>query len=209
MGKITLLQKQKRNRQRMNLHIDGEYYCSLDAEVALRHGLFEGQELDCADFAMLIGEDEWRSAMDTALRYLAQARTTWEIREKLKKKDYNDELIQEILDKLDDWGYLDDLSYAAALIKDRTAGGKSRREIGEVLYRKGVPREIADAAWEQVSPDTERDAARLYAEKRLKDPGDRVAVAKLKNTMYRKGFPGEMIDDALSGLDAKEEDGDA
>lgn len=209
MGKITLISRQKRNRERLNLHVDGEYFCSMDEEVALRHGLFVGQEVDAADFAALFAEDERKSAMDTALRYLARARTTKEIGDKLAEKGYGEETTAVVLEKLAGWGYLDDLSYAAALIKDKLSGGKSRKEIDYALYLKGVDKETAREAWEMVQPDAEREAAIRYARKRLKGAPDKQARARVKNAMYRKGFGGDCIEAAFSELEAEEEDGDA
>lgn len=66
---ITSIQAQQRNRNRVNIHLDGEYAFSLDRVAAA--WLSVGQKLTENDIDRLLSKDEYESALGKALRYLS------------------------------------------------------------------------------------------------------------------------------------------
>ena len=84
MSKITRLQAGSRQRQRVNVYLDGEYSFSLTAEVALREGLHVGQELSSDHIAALSQADDLQKCLDAAARYLGyRPRSESELRQRL------------------------------------------------------------------------------------------------------------------------------
>jgi len=64
VGVITALEAQKRNKERVNIYIDGQYAFSLTLMEAAR--LKKGQSLTEAEVAALQGEDTVLRAVDSA-----------------------------------------------------------------------------------------------------------------------------------------------
>ena len=72
MSEITRLEPKPKNPDRLNLHLDGKYYCSIDALVAAKHTLYVGKEIDGAVLDKIIWESDRQRAFDKALDYLSR-----------------------------------------------------------------------------------------------------------------------------------------
>ncbi|MBQ8166864.1 MAG: regulatory protein RecX [Lachnospiraceae bacterium] len=93
------------------------------------------------------------SAFDKAVNLLAfKDRTTQEIIQKLKEKGYSDDDIEETVDKLSYYGYLNDQNYTISYIKDN-ASKKGKKLITNELSKKGVDKSVIDFACEEVEID--------------------------------------------------------
>ena len=75
------------------------------------------------------------------------------------------------------------------------ARGCGAGRVRQELMRRGIPRELSDEALGAMPEGNDR-LDRLIAAK-LKDPADRDAVRKLSASLYRRGFSGEEIREAL------------
>ena len=85
-----------------------------------------------------------RTVRECALALLEfRDRTEWELRQKLKEREYSAEEIDETVLFLKEYRYLDDEAYAGRYIRS-CAARKSRRQIRADLEHKGVSREIID-----------------------------------------------------------------
>jgi regulatory protein len=75
--------------------------------------------------------------------------------------------IENVIERLEGLGVLDDVSYAASQAKTLRARGSSGRAIRAKLGAKGLDRETIDAAAaEQMGDEQELTAARRYAKRR-------------------------------------------
>ncbi len=112
-----------------------------------------------------------------------------------------DEWIDEILTKMEGWGYLDDAKYAADKAKAMRRRGASRRKIQAKLAEKGIDRQLADEALEEEEGDAERAAADKLVKRRKfgRDPERR---QKELAALARAGFS---YDVAKAALDAPPE----
>ncbi len=108
-------------------------------------------------------------AFDRAAGYLAiQPRTEKEIREYLKKKEYSQSQIDDAIEKLREYRYLDDVAYGVSFIRQAAGKGWGRNKIDRSLMEKGVSRSDCEAAWDQLAEDAEdgMEAANLFDEKK-------------------------------------------
>ena len=71
-----------------------------------------------------------------------------ELREKLGKDGYEEEIIDQIIAYVDSYHYLDDARVAGSYIRIRK-DGKSRRELEYMLRQKGISEEDISAAMEE------------------------------------------------------------
>jgi regulatory protein len=159
-GIITGLQFQKRNKERVNVYIDGEFAFGLDAVQAA--GLRKGQELTAAEIETLKQQDAKRKALDQAMRFLSfRPRSQAEVETYLKKKKVDDETISEIIGRLKELEYLDDEAFARFWIENRQRfKPRSKLALRYELQQKGIDRDVAavttadvdeeEAAWQAV-----------------------------------------------------------
>ncbi|WP_100813787.1 regulatory protein RecX [Microbacterium lacus] len=92
-------------------------------------------------------------------------------------------------------GYLDDARLAEQLVYAATSRkGQGRRAISQTLSGRGIPREVVDAALDEL-PDDEAERALDFARQKARSMGslDReAAVRRLHGQLARRGFGGSM-----------------
>jgi regulatory protein len=131
------------------------------------------------------------------LRQLTMApRSRAQLEDKLRQKNCDPEVAREVLDRLTEVGLVDDEAYAAMLVRSQQSGrGLARRALARELSRKGVDRDVADQALEQVGAEDERDRARRLVDKKLRTMHglDRqVQTRRLAGMLARKGYSSSM-----------------
>jgi len=142
--------------------------------------------------------DERAKARGRALRYLqARERSPLEVRERLKRYGYDDDLVAELTAWLEDIGLLDQERFARSLATARLNAGWSRRRILAELAGKGVPPFEAEAAVGVVTAASlESGAGGPGAE----DPGDdENGEDALLIGLVRRRFGRQLADDPEGG----------
>jgi regulatory protein len=187
-GIITKLEAQKRNKQRVNIYLDGEYAFSLTVDDATR--LRKGQQLDEAQAAALLLEDELQRAVDLAARFLSyRPRSTHEVRHNLAQKAFSPSVIDAALARLEQLGYLNDADFAAFWVRERnTFKPLSQRALRFELRQKGVPDAIIDEALAALDAATIAYRAAERQAQRLRGTSRRVFQEKLLALLQRRGF---------------------
>lgn len=193
MRKITALKQQKRDKTRVSVYLDDEFAFGLSAEVAA--GLYTGQMLSEDTIRELQGKETFARAKESAFRYLSyRPRSIEEMKRNLYRKEYDERLIEEVIAYLVDHEYLDDEAFAAYWVEQREAfKPRSRLAIRQELYEKGVPRNIAERAVEEVD---EHEAAERAADHRLRRWAHlprKEFRRKLGNYLRRRGFTYDII----------------
>jgi len=188
MNKITALTAQKRNKERVNVYLDGKFAFGLAVEAAV--GLRVGQTLTPVEIAELQDRDQFARAKEKALRYLTyRPRSESEVRRNLQQKGYEDDLITGVIHYLKERDLLDDEAFAAYWVEQReTFKPRSRLALRQELREKGVARRVIDAA---VAGVDEYASAERAAEKRARRwehlPYDEFRK-KMGGYLKRRGF---------------------
>lgn len=73
MGKITDIQKQKRNKTRVSVYIDGEFVCGLDEITAASARIKIGDEISADELKAVVCRSEINSAFERAVNYVSYA----------------------------------------------------------------------------------------------------------------------------------------
>ena len=126
--------------------------------------------------------------------------TEKELRQKLEngKTEYTEEQIDGAIAYVKSFHYVDDGRYACKYI-EAMQSRKSRRQIEQELYQKGVDRELIQEAFEETGEVPEEEQIARWMEKRNFHPEE--ADLKEKQRMYaflaRKGFRAENIQRAM------------
>jgi regulatory protein len=100
-------------------------------------------------------------------------------------------LITELIDRFVDLGYLNDTVFAEQLVLSAVERrGEGRRAVASTLLKRGIPRDIADAAIAEM-PDDDAERALEYARSKARGVGgkdDDAALRRLAGQLARRGY---------------------
>jgi len=191
--KITALEVQKRNPNRVNVYLDGEFAFGLARIVAA--WLRVNSELDDEKIKQLQVEDARERAIQQALIFLSyRARSEAEIRQNLRKHEIPEEIIGSTLERLRRDGFANDHGFAKAWVDNRSEfRPRSRRMLAMELWQKGIDEESTSAALENIDEDAlAYEAARKRAP-RFKELDWNDYRNKLSAFLARRGFSYSVI----------------
>lgn len=191
--KVTALKVQTRNKNRVNVYLDGKFAFGLAKIEAARLRL--GQALDEAAVARLQEADQREQVHERALKFLSiRPRSEAEVRENLRKHGIAELLIDQELERLRQSGWLDDRHFAKLWVENRAAfRPRSKRALQVELRRKGVAPAALKAAL--AGADDEASAYQLAAQRarRLASLPRPEFRRKLAEYLARRGFDYETI----------------
>ena len=146
-------------------------------------------------------------AWNLLLDWVAQAeRSSFQARNFLKKKLFDQATIDAILDDFRENNYLDDARFAAMLIRSYSCRRASKREIVAKLRAQRIPTSVWDPLLAELySPAEAKDTLAELLAKYCATPRD-LPRPKLREKaftfLYRKGFDLEDIQAAWNSLDS-------
>lgn len=209
MGEITAITRQKNNAKRCSIFVDGRFYCGMRLETVLANRLRCGQEVEASDLDRMQFESESGEAFDRALTHISSSmKTRRQMEDFLRGKGYVPAVIDDVLRRLEEYGYVDDAEYARAYAEGaRKDSGRRAVEAG--LLKRGVPAEIAAEAAAGISDAEEEETALRLLRKymRGKEP-DEATLRRAARYLSGRGFGYETVRAALRGL-PEETDEDA
>lgn len=197
--KITKIEIQKKNKNRVNLYLDEEFFCGLSLETVLKNHLKEGIEVEEDKIKFLVFETEKEMALSKAVGYISKCqKTKKEVYKYLIQKGYDEEIINYVISKLEEYNFVDDTLYAKNYIKFKNKNSGSRK-IEMELKQKGINEEVAKESLEKYSND--REFVLMVATKYMKN---KEKDLKNKQKAYRhlvsRGFISEDIIFALNQI---------
>lgn len=186
---ITALQVQQRNKERVNLYLDGTYAFSITALEAAR--LRVGQRLSEAEVAHLKAQAEVDRAYERTLRFLTyRPRSEAEVAKYLASKGVEGDVQAEILAKLRRLRLVDDDAFARFWVETRVQSHPlGRMALRAELRLKGVPDEAIEKALRALDEEESAYRAARKQARRYADLNDRQAQKKLGAFLIRRGFP--------------------
>jgi regulatory protein len=146
-----------------------------------------------------------------------RARSRAELADSLARKGVEDDVARRVLDRLAAAKLVDDAAFAEQWVSSRHRHqGLGKRALAGELHRKGVERETATTAVEEISRDDEHARARALVDRRLPSLArheDAVAARRLVGMLARKGYDAgvayTVVREALAERPAAERDGEA
>ncbi|MEG1706551.1 MAG: hypothetical protein RR291_03550, partial [Clostridia bacterium] len=108
MSQVTRLEVQKKNKLRVNLYLDDEFFCGLDAVTALSNHLEVGVNVDETKLYDVLMASESSSAFTRSIDYLSRTmKTEKQMRTYLLGKGYAEQVVDIVVCKLKDYCYID------------------------------------------------------------------------------------------------------
>ena len=198
-NQITDMQVQKNHPSRLSIFLDGNFYCGVSEEVAIKHQLKKGTTIDENELKELLHDEELSNAKKYVYTILARRMySSSEIRKKLKEQGYTDEIIDNVILMMEGYGYLNDKTFAEEWIQSRRQNNpKGKIVLKRELTQKGIEGDIIEEVFNQsfdesqqseIALDMARRKSRSY---RNDDPIS--ARRKLQGYLIRRGFDFETV----------------
>jgi regulatory protein len=186
--RITALKLQKRNHQRVNVYLDGEYAFGLARILAA--WLAVGTELSDEKIAQLQAEDQREMAYQRALNLISfRPRTEVEIRQNLRRHNMEEETIQYVLERLKDNGLVNDAGFAQIWVDNRAElRPRSRRALAFELKQRGVDSAIIEQTLDKVDDSAMAYQAAHRQAHKIKNYEWREFRLKMLRYLAQRGF---------------------
>ena len=200
MAKVTALTRQKRNKERVNVYLDGTYAFGLTLITAVQLRL--GQELTEADIDALKVEDGYEMAKQKAINFISyRPRSVSEVRQNLAAKEFSQATIDQVVERLQALDLLNDAAFVQYWLEQRNSfKPRSQMALRGELLKKGVSLETINDAITDVD---ETAVALLAAQKQqhrwrsLSEPEFR---QKAGGFLQRRGFGYGIVKETLDAI---------
>jgi len=196
-GRISALKVQKRDRQRVNVYLDGEFAFGLSRITAA--WLHIGQELSDEKINELQAQDASEAAYQRALKFLNyRARSSREVRRNLESHAVPEEVIERVLERLQGSGLIDDTRFAQDWIENRSEfRPRSRRMLAYELRQRGLPTDQIDLALNELDDESLAYQAALKQARKLRELEWLEFRQKLSGFLARRGFAYQEVQSAV------------
>ncbi len=141
---------QEKRKDRCNLFIDGEFYAGVSLETVMKFRLKAGTETNEKELGEMLAEAEKSEALEKAFSYVSETlKTKRQVKEYLLRKGFSEKACFYAIDKLKEYGYINDAEYAKRFIES-TGKTQGKRLMAFKLMAKGVRKEEIESAYEEV-----------------------------------------------------------
>jgi len=204
MPRVTKIEPQKKNPKRRSVFLEGKFAFGLDEEVLYKYGLKEGEEVEQKKIGLIIQSETKKKAKEAALKFLSyRRRSEKEVRDKLKKKEFAKDLIDEVIEDLKRVNLINDYDFACAWIRDRVSNNpRGKALLKQELWKKGIKKEIIEKVLKEYfkNADEELNLAKKLMEKRKKRYANlekNVAKRRMIDFLLRRGFSYDIVKQVL------------
>jgi regulatory protein len=212
MPLVTRISEQKRRANRRNVYLDGSFAFGCNLNVVAKFRLREGMNLSEEQVRLIQHGEVKQECFDKAMEALqSRLHSRSELRSKLMRREYGEEVVNAVLDDLSRMGYVDDERFAKtkALSAAQHKQHGRRRAFME-LRKAGVSGAVADKALTDVYSEHDSTAvARRLAEKqapRLRKLEPVAARRRLVGMLQRRGFDYDAIKPVVDDVLGREQD---
>jgi regulatory protein len=210
---ITAITAQQKDKNRINVMVDGKYRFSLDIFQYADLGIKVGREYTEEELVELETESQFGKVYARALEYcLMRPHSAKEMRDYLYRKTrdvmtktktgelkirpgVSATITQRVFDRLVEKKYIDDEKFARFWVENRNLRkGSSKRKLQAELRAKGVEGGIIERLLVDSERRDENEIMKIIAKKRSRYPDDQ----KLMQYLARQGFSYDDIKQALN-----------
>lgn len=195
MKKVTKLETVN---TKIKVYINGEVSFMLYKGEIRKFNILEGNEISEETFGELMSL-LYNRAKQRALYLLDKSyKTEKEIYDKLKSGSYPEIIIEKVISFLCEYDLINDLRYSVMYV-DFKKNSKSKKQIIQDLYKKGISKEIMDLAFEENDFSDEISLEKLVKKRVNKyDLSDYKSVSKLYQYLVAKGYNYSDVKTAIS-----------
>lgn len=194
MRQISEIKKIGRG-ERYYLYLDDDFFGTFEAEILARHCLKSGQQFDDEFFEQLKVENGDYACFNRSLTLLEKCMKSEKmLKDYLKEKGYPKSCIDKAIEKLKEYGYINDENFAENFIRSYCST-KSKRKLKFDLLSKGIKESIIDGKLDEIVDEEEEKNLILSLSKKFLNGRELDLKTKQKfyNHMAGKGFDFSLI----------------
>ena len=210
--KVTAVTAQTKNKNRVNIMVDGAYRFSLDIFQLSELGIRVGKEYTEEELRGLETESQFGKTYARALEYcLMRPHSAKEMRDYLyrktrdtrgktgeMKKGVPPEITTRVFDRLVEKGYVNDENFTRYWVESRNVTkGASQRKLTAELRSKGVDQAIIERHLGESSRSDTDELQKVITKKRVRYPDEQ----KFIQYLMRQGFRYDDVKQALESND--------
>lgn len=186
------------DKKRRKVYIDGQYAFPLYMSELRKYNIEAGAVLEenvYDDICSLL----MRRVRERILYLITDYdRSEQNIRQKISMAGYRGSFVDDAIDSLKEYGYIDDLRFARYYAESmRDTKGRSAFAISRSLYEKGISRDVIDTVMGELDIDEDAQilkalSSKGYNEDNIRQIDDKERQ-KLISFLMRKGFSYDLI----------------
>ncbi len=200
MGVITALENQTKNRQRVNVYLDGSYSFAIDKVLA--NDLAVGKELSHDEIEALRKDDVEERLYRRAQRLIGRRpRAERELRQRFERDEIPQDVQHAVVQKLKDRGLIDDHAFVEAWIENRQVfRPRSASALRTELRRKGVSDEIIAQHLADFDEERAAEAAARKGARRYRSMDRETFRKRLSGYLLRRGFGHSIVSSVVARM---------
>lgn len=207
---ITKITVQKKNQDRFSIFHDKLFLIGISRKTRNDFSIEEGVTLTLSLYKQLNDAEDLVAIREACFRYLSgRDHSSSELKQKVSKKGYKESDIDQVIQSLSENGYLDDESFAAKFVEEKTELNQwGPKKIKSHLYKKGIDRKIIENVLSQQTDDLQQQQICVdLVVKRKRHFLREEDTYKRKQKIYRylagRGFSGSVIKKSLPRITDK------
>ena len=204
---MRVLKVVKKGKNDVTIQLDDDKYLILKLEVFLKSGLKKSDEISEDRFSFLIEQNKLFYIKQKAFRLLGRRQhSSSELRRKLWNKDYEQKLIDEVIEDLSKNGYIDDTEFIRVFVAEKSKTKNwSRKRIKSELIKRGLDSKLIDKILSEQYSESDYDNASTVAKKKVevltkRNLEKKELRTKLSTYLFSKGFDYEVIKDVVNQI---------
>lgn len=168
------------------IYLNESYFLTLNAYTIFTYHLVVGMDIEESELEKIQFDGEKTLAFEKAVNLLSKgSKTVKELRDYLKKKGYLEQVCEYVIQKLQEYKYINDEEYAKMFVQDKK-NYKGKFILKQLLLQKGIDSHVIDKTLNGLNQTEEID---LICEKYMKNK-DKTKENKQKLYRYllSRGF---------------------
>ncbi len=199
---MIITEVRRRRRSVYLLVLDGQDGPTVDVRTFDESPYREGSDITEEELSTLLEASEYNRARDRALYLLGLRDYACKELEKKLLTEARLEIVARVVERLTEVGLLDDERYAERLAQSLSRSKQyPKRRVAQELQRRGVDRETAGFAAEEIACEDFEQALALIEKKYYNKMTDRESRQKVMAALARRGFSYEAIRQAITAYD--------
>ncbi len=193
MKEITKISSGQKNKDRLNICLDGSFAFAVEYATAVKFGLKVGKTLSEEDIAAIYAEEGETAAFNRGLKYAVKKTVSEkQMRDYLARNGFSQEVTEAAIQKLKTYGYVDDVKFAEAYVATY-ASERGAKRLEFELKNAGVSSDIIEKALDKTDEGESCERC-LLKYLRTHQNADRQKL--IKYLLYR-GFDWDSINEAI------------
>lgn len=207
--RVTAISAQVKDKNRVNISVDGKYRFSLDMFQLVDLGIKVGNDYNEEELINFEQESQFGKVYGRALEYcLSRPHSSKEVKDYLYRKTIpkrtktgelkngvSKEITKRVFDRLVEKRYINDEKFASYWVENRSlTKGSSIRKLKNELFAKGISQVLISQVLSETDRQDKTELQKIIIKKRSHYPDDK----KFMVYLARLGFNYDDIKDALS-----------